>query len=696
MFYFLFAFLLSSAQAQTNYSCETTFDQMNIPHVKTNSLDGFYYCFGLNHGRDRAWMMDFFRRAGQGRNAEVLGFSQLKSDLMMRLLDLPAFAEKLWSNFPLERKRVLEMYSAGVNEGFKTGKNSKEFVDMGVGPEAWKPQHTVLVLLLQSFDQTRKAFFRDYEEEKSNEKWGKEAPALFDEDDMPWENNILKEGEYQKGEKKYSSVRKSSAPIKLWADFPSVFGLETGSNNWAVSSAKSSTGHAIFANDPHLDLKTPLFWYWMNIKAPGISLMGGSVPGVPAVISGTNGKVAWGLTNSYINSADAVFVKDLKEDDIESIRPTVKIKFWFLQIPFFFKSFEKLKTGQRILPLELENKNKIVLRWSGFSLKPEDIFSMFDLYKVENVTSFNDVATRIGLPSWNFAFADSKGDIGFRLVGKSYKHTGKTPFGIGTVTMDELQKEEFLDPSERPHVLKPARNYVYTANNRHWPKDSKYYGGRAYTSSIRAFRVDELLRDSKHDAQSFKKIQCDRQVVDARFFMDKFQKYVDEPVFKNWSMLAEDSSTVLPLYRRFFDLLLEKWSVNEYALYRILDKLSPTQIEEMKAILKLAHKEVNGRNWGDIHRLNFPHLSKNTDWVFSPDIAGVGDTYSVDPGTSKWNSDRKVYEQGSGASMRMIVELNKTPKIWLVLPGMNRNYDQKTNHSPWNAWKNCEFTEVEF
>jgi acyl-homoserine lactone acylase PvdQ len=89
MIYLLVTFFVASLWSQTEFPCKTTYDELNIPHVTTQSTEEFYYCFGLHHGTDRAWELDYFRRAAQGRNAEVLGFSQLKSDLMMRLLDLP-------------------------------------------------------------------------------------------------------------------------------------------------------------------------------------------------------------------------------------------------------------------------------------------------------------------------------------------------------------------------------------------------------------------------------------------------------------------------------------------------------------------------------------------------------------------------------------------------------------------------------
>jgi penicillin amidase len=695
MLVFLLALFFSSAEASTDYLCKTNYDELNIPHVVTLSVEEYYYCFGLSHGRDRAWEMDYFRRVGEGRNAEILGFSQLKSDLMMRMLDLQSMVEKIWKDFNPEKKKWIELYAQGVNEGFKTGKNSKEFKDLNSEPEAWKPEHTLLVLLLQSFDQTRKTFFRDYEEEKSKSKWGEKASQLFDEDNMPWENNILKDGEYPKRPTSTQTTSIDHHKLNLWAKFPTIFGEEAGSNSWVVSKNKSKTGKAIFANDPHLDLKTPLFWYWIKLEGPGFKVLGGSIPGVPIIASGTNGKVSWGLTNSYLNSADAFLVKDIKPEELESFRPLVYVKFWFFKIPFFFKTFERLKSIHRILPLEIESENKLVLRWSGFALRPEDIYSLFDVFKVKDVTEIDLIFSQVGVPSWNFVFADQKGAIGFRLAGKTYRHLEKTPYGIPTISLAELEQEQFLDPSERPHLLNPAREYIYTANNRHWPNDSKFYGGRGYSHSYRGFRIDELLV-GKHDVESFKKIQCDQQVVDARFFLPKFQKLLNLPEFNNWNLEAEESSLVLPVYRRLFDLLIEKWEVNEYALFRLLDSLAPNKIDEMKELYHQAKSEVAGRSWGEIHRVKFPHMSKNNDWKFSPEIVGVGDSHSVNPGTSIWNSDLGIYEQTSGASMRMIVEMDETPRIWLTLPGINRQYEQSSARSPWDAWRACKYSEVKF
>ncbi|HXH31405.1 MAG TPA: penicillin acylase family protein [Bacteriovoracaceae bacterium] len=692
----LFFILWSSISfAQTPADCKASYDTLDIPHLTVSSQDSLYYCFGYHHGQDRAWQMDYFRRVGQGRNAEVLGYQHVKSDLMMRLLDLPGEARRIWLEFEGEKKRHLTWYAAGANEGFKTGKDQIEFRDGGYRPEPWKPEDTLLILLLQSFDQNKRNFLSDFEEEKFKQAWGARAERLFSVEGLPWNNTILKSGEYETRPGTVKSSSSGSEHPKLWSGFPSLFGAHAGSNNWAVSAKKSKNGYAVLANDPHLDLKTPIFWYWMSLKSPAGNVTGGSLPGVPIIANGTNGDVSWGLTNSYINTADVVALTDLKPEMIETFRPWVTVKVGFLKLPFFFKSFQRLKSGHRILPLETEIQHPIALKWSGFGLRARDIYPIFELYTVRSVSEMDVTLKKIEIPSWNYVFADTQGDIGFRLVGRSYRHTQATPFGIPQKSFADFSRDDFLSPEERPQLLRPKREYVHTSNNRHWPLDSRNYGGRGYWPSFRAFRVDQLL-SGPQDAEGFKHIQCDGLAPDAQFFVPRIQKQIEIPELAGWTGETSDGSRSAGVYRRLMDLMLEGWKVNEYALYRLLEKLTLKQTAELRGFLKTAREDTRGRSWSDVLRINFPHMSKNEDWAFANEMAGKGDTHSVNPGSSKWNAGKHVYQQFSGASMRMIIEMSKPPRIQLILPGHNRNYAEKKNYSPWVSWRNCDYRDVKF
>lgn len=695
---FILAFLLSFPLfAKT--SCTARYDDLGIPHVEVNSDELFYYCFGFYHGADRAWEMDYFRRAAQGKNAEVLGYSQLKSDLMMRLLDLPALASKIMAAFPPEKKQILEWYSQGVNAGFVLGKASPEFADIGIDPEDWLPEHSLQVLLLQAFDQTRKTFWTDYKDELRRRKFGTRAEEIFKNDSVPWFDTVLKEGEYQKKSEAPGSVKAPASHESLFVlnQFPQIFGEESGSNNWALSAKKSSTGNALFSNDPHLDLVTPLFWYWIQLKSPEKNIIGASLPGVPLIVSGTNGHVAWGLTNSYINSADAVFVKDIPEEEIVTKRPVVWFKIGFLKIPFFFKSFTSTKSGFPFLPLDIEDKDPMLLRWSGFALEPDDIYSMFEIRDVKTVSEMDDLLKHVGLPSWNFAFADTKGDVGFRLIGKVFKTLSPGNLGIQRLSYSEFKNMEFLGAENRPAVLKPKRQYVYSANHQHWPSDSYFEGGRGYSPSFRGFRINELLtKKEKYSLEDLKSVQCDEQAIDARFFVPELIKRFDVPELKNWDFSVSKDSSSLPLYRRWMDLMLEEWDLTEENFWNFLKLADEKELARMGDLLGDARTQVKGLSWEKLHRLSFPHLSKNESWIYSPEINGVGDKQTVNPGTARWNAEKNRYEQFSGASMRMLIEMKKRPRILLSLPGLNRDYSVKSRLSPWEEWRNCQYREVEF
>jgi penicillin amidase len=692
--------------------CEIWEDSQRIPHARVSDEISFTYCFGYLHGRDRAWMMDHLRRTALGTNSEVHGFSHLKGDMMMRLLDIPGQVDRLWAGLGDAEKTMLKSYSAGVNHGFRVNRQhpTKEFQNGHPLPEEWKPQHTLMVLLIQSFDQTRKTFWTEYEETLANERWGDKARELFDPDGLPWDTTVLKTGEYASAKAQGNKMpwNKKTEIKRLWAFFPNVFGEESGSNNWVVAPQHSATKTAILANDPHLDLKTPMFWYWMHVEGPTTDVIGATLPGVPLIVSGTNRRVSWGLTNAYVNTADVVELTASEEKELESFRPLVWVKWGFLKLPIFFKSFQRTKDGFPVLPLELKGDSRaLVLRWSGFHLKGEDLASLRHMMLVRDSAEMDRTLARVGVPSWNFVFADTQGVIGHRVVGKAYRAEKKHPHGISEGTLEEVRSQKFLSPAEMPHVFNPKRGWVVTANNRHWPSDSQFYGGRSYSPGFRAGRIEELLLKKKQDVESMRELQCDIQAADAPHMvplivkaLDTAELSIEEKVWlddlKAWDMLATLDCKVCPIYRRTLDLSYEKLGVWEGGFWRLGQEGHADWLTATRAAFKQAHLELKGKIWRDVHLNRFPHQSGRTDWRYSPEIPTRGDKQSVDPGSMRWDEERKVFEHTAGASERLVVVMKDMPEIWLSLPGLNARYDHKEGQNPWGSWANCEQQRVEW
>src|SRR5262249_54862212 len=78
---------------------------------------------------------------------------------------------------------------------------------------------------------------------------------------------------------------------------PADIDLEAqGSNNWVLSAARTSSGGAAMANDPHRNLLLPSLRYWVHLVAPGWDVIGAGEPALPGVSVGHNEHGAWGFT----------------------------------------------------------------------------------------------------------------------------------------------------------------------------------------------------------------------------------------------------------------------------------------------------------------------------------------------------------------------------------------------------------------
>ncbi len=87
-------------------------------------------------------------------------------------------------------------------------------------------------------------------------------------------------------------------------------GVAEGSNNWVISAARTSTGRPILANDPHRALGVPSLRYIVQLKAPGLDVIGAGEPALPGVSVGHNENIAFGLTIFGIDQED-LYVYDL-------------------------------------------------------------------------------------------------------------------------------------------------------------------------------------------------------------------------------------------------------------------------------------------------------------------------------------------------------------------------------------------------
>lgn len=729
----LFSGLASAAlpTAET-HECRLWTDSLSIVHVRTRDELGAYRCLGYLHARHRAFQMDLLRRIVNGRAAEMFGAARIKSDVTLRLLDLVSVARRMESELPADLRARLTAYAEGANVGLPEAVRVgvHEFRDYGYSPAPWTVHDSLSVLLLMSLDQTRQTFEEKVLQSKRVEKWGRPGADLFLETGMPWETTILKPEEFPRLPVNAASHARKSSPAEIARGLEAALDLfprdiETGSNNWVVAPARAKSGHALLANDPHLRLTRPAFWYWVHLSTEdGIEAVGSTIPGVPDLVAGMNREVAWGLTNAYLDVSDVVSVPTADLPGLRAERPWIWFKWGPFKLPFFFKKLERTAEGLPILPVDGPKDRKLVLFWSGFQLRGNELAALGNRLRLRSAAEADAALARTGLPAFNYVFADTRGNIGYRAIGKAPRRMQGFPDSIRLPAAGEAPGKpsvEWRTPAEMPHVMNPARGFVATANNRHWEQSTGQWGGTAYRRSFRAFRIEEMLRaQPKHDLESLKAIQCDATATDARWVAPVLVKSLQdaEASFSDAERLAlgelrewaaagrfdmRGDCRACVIYRVWQEILYARYEAGKLLsvvpLYRMLTRAEGASPEVSRGLVETFREAVasaRGRGWRDVHQAPFPHLADaNYDRV--PALPTPADEYSVNLGQSTWDGQQLRHE--SGPSFRMVVEMSSPPRMELTFPGEAQDLPQpavQAADSNYARWARCEHRPVAF
>ncbi len=673
-----------------------------IPKVKSSTEMESYYCWGFLHGNMRGWQSDYLRRLVQGRASEVLGTSHFKADVLFQILELEALSRRLFLDLDPFNQQKLWAYSAGMTKALSKNEG-KGFTYFDYRPDEWHPIDSLSIVMLMSFAQTRKTFEQEIIESQLLDKHKENIKSVLEDDGLPWETTILKREEV-KASKRDEIAQIGESFDKAYDFFEPLGRLGIGSNNWVLSPKRSKAKNAWLANDPHLNLQRPSFFFWQVLKNKDWTLFGGSLPGIPVVISGLNQDIAWGVTNSYMDVAEAAFIDENEiHQSFNEITPKVLVKtnLGFFDINLWFKSTKRV--GQiRVLPVDAPAGKVMALKWSGYDIDGRAMDPIFEVPRLQRVRDAQVLFQNVEVPAWNFVFADTDGKIGYQSTGLIPKYTKPRVYGVQNMSLEDFKNTNYLRKYERPSLVEPSRGYIATANNRHWPEGSSFHGGRGYYHPFRAFRIEELINEKpKHDLKTLKRIQCDNQAVDARFLVPLIVKQVNHPFverLKTWDFNSNLDCEVCATYRLWMEAIKKEWMQSEAGLYRWLQKgLTAEESEKWQSALSDIVEKIRNDGlipWREYHQTNFPHVSK--DETFKMDrISTPGDLYSVNPGTGI--IENNYIRHDISAAHRIVVELSSPPKVWGVLVGENEEFSQKSLNSfdgNYMRWVNCELREI--
>jgi len=502
-----------------------TRDGEGVPHIMANSAADAYFGLGYAHAQDRLWQMEASRRIGAGRLSEILGTDAIDFDKFLRTLGVYGHAERTYPNLGAEARTTLDAYSAGVNAFLAAHKGPwpPEFIILSHTPEPWRPADSLVWLKMMAFklggnmsrELQRARMARILPPERIVEflpAFPGDGPVVIPNFAALYEDLPL-------------------APLGALASNFSTQG--NGSNNWVVAGRHTATGKPLLANDPHLGLTAPSIWYLAHLKAPGLNVIGATLPGVPMVILGHNGRIAWGFTNTNPDVQDLFIERLVPGSPDEYETPLGRKRFTVREEVIGVSGGEDVSItvrGTRHGPVMSDVFAKAreaapkghVLALSWTALRDDDLTFQAGVSTMSagNWTEFLEGLRDYHTPQQNIVYADVAGNIGMIAPGRvPIRHPDNAVSGLMPVPGWEAIYDwsGFIPFDELPRRYNPEAGKIYTANEKivapHYPHFLTYDWEPPY----RARRIAELLdgRD-KHSVDSFRHLQADSFSLMAR------------------------------------------------------------------------------------------------------------------------------------------------------------------------------------
>lgn len=508
-------------------------DREGIPHIYAKSAHDAYFALGVVHAQDRLWQMEMNRRIAAGRVAEILGAKALGTDRFLRTLGVRRNAQAIVQNLAPDARAALEAYADGVNRYLeqRSGPLPPEFLLTGApAPAPWEAADSIAWMTMMAWDLSAN--------------WTQELlrMRMAQKLDMAQIQAFLPPypGDAPLHTQDYTGLYRSLAGVtsqleKVARIAPPSLVEGMGSNNWVLGGARSSSGKPLLANDPHLGLTTPALWYFAHLSAPGLNVIGATLPGLPAVILGRTDRIAWGLTNTASDVQD-LYIEQVNPDnpaqyrtpdgwaDFEQRTETIRVK----GEPDVQLAVRATRHGPVIsgaLPLadraSVDARNH-VMAFAWTALRPDDLSfqASLRLNRARDWEEFLAATRDFGAPQQNVVYADVAGNIGFVAPARvPIRRRDNDLKGLAPAPGWEARYDwtGFIPFDELPRQYNPMSQQIVTANQKVVSPAYPHFLTSEWVWPYRANRIAALLEGAPlHDMDSFARIQKDVVSLAAR------------------------------------------------------------------------------------------------------------------------------------------------------------------------------------
>jgi penicillin amidase len=444
------------------------------------------YALGFVHAQERFFAMDLMRRAAAGELAALLGPRALPMDLDHRRHRLRAVVHAAYLKLPADQQAQLQRYRDGVNAGLAALRERPwEDLLLRTQPQPWQVDDSMLTIAAMYLQlQGDGGNVRELRLAQMHAVLPKPLADFLLAPDPDWEaplQGALSRSPVLPGERvidlRAQPARPASASLAA-ALQPATQSQYAGSNSFAVSGKLTANGAALLANDMHLHLGVPNIWFRTRLRYPDPGAPGGqrdlngvSLPGMPALVVGTNGQVAWGFTNSAGDWAD--WVRVLRDPgDPERYRVPegwARIEHHIERIAVKGGADVELDVAQTrwgpIMGTDTDG-TPLALSWVGAQPRAYNL----DLVHMEHAVTVSaalDLGSRLGIPAQNLLVADHAGHIGWTIAGNSLPLRGPAdPLLPADWSTAGNAWQGWAPADQYPRIEDPVSGRLWTANNR--------------------------------------------------------------------------------------------------------------------------------------------------------------------------------------------------------------------------------------
>lgn len=687
-----------------------------------NESDG-YFALGFVHAQDRLFQMEMMRRLGAGRLSEIVGELGLRSDKVMRTLGLARQAAAQYEAASPELRAALDSYAAGVNAFLDQSWRPLplEFLILRFRPEPWRPTDSLLWGRIMAWQLSGNAG-----QEITNEALrGKVDPDLL---------QILMRTE--------GSL----------ASLPGLGPTRNASNNWAIAGRFSASGAPMLANDPHLGFNVPAIWYLARIVTPDLTRVGATTPGMPLLVIGSNGHVAWGFTTTSGDTQDLYEEKLLPDDPTQYVTPDGPQKLDIRREIIKVKDaadvtldVRSTRHGPIISDLDPERylQRTFALSWTGFDADDRTPEAFLAMNRAQDVATFKTALKDFHSPQQNVVYADTTGRIGFVAAGRvpvrrNIANESVLPAPGWLADYDWVGR---LDFSALPQTQDPPAGRIVTANNDIRPLRYRPFIGRSFDQSTRHDRIEQLLGQlSRATMEDFQRIQLDDVSVPLLRFVKKHLPEVaaslpldissglsgwdgrmeagrPEPLIVT-AWIYETASRVLADElgpEKFDDWWFWQMDILEQLLSedRWCDDPATQPHETCREVVRIAFQDALATlrraygpdwqtwSWGATHAVTFRHPIFSSIPLLGDRLTSIvpanGDQFTINRGGSLAKNGGSQFADVHGPGLRMVVDMSQPENMRVSVAGGQSGHPLSAHYSDllleWGAGRYRSFDQ---